>query len=314
MFDPKSRNQKMTLNFAIQLALVLYSNICVVNAMFTSANSTTADGRRLQQIQWGEMFDGLGSSNVHYNCSNNGLPICCGVMSNYGSSNSIHTGPPSKPHHGAHEIFQCKTEKVYSPSAYELRHHEIAVRIQSIPDENGRREAMVDEMILDIPHANEWLQRVYLHMQTTPPSDSPVDETYLSKFLVNQTCHSIINGEITSTTHSSWKEWIEPLNFQTRHPFAHTKCKKHEAPIKRWRDHMGEMKFDTAAQGVDYIILQHGRHTHHGMHFLYLYLCSFAPSRCALDDSIVLVSSANICNHCTVESDFICTNEDALCI
>jgi hypothetical protein len=211
-----------------------------------------------EQIHWGETFGGPESANVEYKCEFNGLPICCGLLDGYGK-NSEGSGVNEDPPRHVH----CKVSRVYEPSKYEERHYNLAVELITLPTSDERRERQIDLMIADIPDANKWLERVqqYMKLPHSPPKSS-VDEEFLSKFQVNETCRFPKPDGTFDITTTSFTEHIEPLVLAARHPFAHTGCKRHEAPIARFQTHMDKMAFRTQAQGVDYVLLQSAEHTH----------------------------------------------------
>eukprot|EP01041_Mallomonas_annulata_P000138 gene138-221_t len=134
--------------------------------------------------------------------SKNDVLTCC---------SSIIAGRNLSVHLNRHHIggSKCIATKVYIQSPYEEDQFNAASRY-----ENSR--AAVIEFLLredEIMASKTWLERVNLRMNTIDDiEETEADRKYLSYFMATRTCGNDVK---------TWKEWIEPISFHTRHPYSY---------------------------------------------------------------------------------------------
>ena len=159
----------------------------------------------------------------------------------------------------------CRLDKKYFPSPYELEHIDFAKQLASETLANNQTARL--EMLLaritsreEYDNSLNWLQRVKEHMQSEKtPEKNNMDEKYLSRWEIIKTCEG--------NKVDKWVEWIEPLILQSRHPFAYRRC-RHSSPIY-WDIKRAYASFPSNASNpgfnnVDYILLKSGLDVYRG--------------------------------------------------
>eukprot|EP01041_Mallomonas_annulata_P003763 gene3763-7470_t len=133
--------------------------------------------------------------------SKNNVPTCCSSIHNNISAHGNHH------HHSGGS--KCAVTKAYVQSPYEVDHFKAAGLIAD------NRTAVVEFLIREdeIMASKTWLERVNLRMNTMNDiEETEADRKYLSYFMITRTC---------GTDVKTWKEWIEPISFHTRHPYSY---------------------------------------------------------------------------------------------
>ena len=160
---------------------------------------------------WAPVFPGPTCSQEYMKleCSHNGHPVCCGILND--------DEVEKRNTYFSKLRLGCKTKRVYTPSPFEMHNFDLVKQVDGLSSDREKKN-MTNHILRSkelANHSKKWLKRVAVRMNNASAEITSDDKYYLSHFHVTATC-----GDHKRT----WVEWIEPLIFQFRHPFAFTGC------------------------------------------------------------------------------------------
>lgn len=207
-------------------------------------------------FEWASNFVGgnfQSTENVDMSCTNNGQPICCGLVK---PENPAYNHPK---HHG-HITFsnqKCVKKRVYHPSSYELLHQKTVEEIQQFPDQATRTAKLLDFFLANVKNDTIWLNRVKERSNNADNAllpETEVDWMYLSRFEITEICIDESTKEQSKQTLNSW---VEPLTGHARHPFSYARCcSPSRERYEPYREAIGTHWADDVFR-LDYILVKH---------------------------------------------------------